>query len=111
MKCLAALLLCLATARGADRQVAITIDDLPRGGDGGPKTLAGVRAMTEQLLQPFREQKIPVTGFVNEGRRMEFGPQELRGTRRVLLDPPLVQDERHGSEGRAGTGGLGGGGV
>ena len=24
--------------------------------------------MTEQLLRPFREQKIPVIGFVNEGR-------------------------------------------
>jgi peptidoglycan/xylan/chitin deacetylase (PgdA/CDA1 family) len=86
MKCLAALLLCLATAWGADRQVAITIDDLPRGGDGGPKTLAGVRAMTEQLLQPFREQKIPVTGFVNAGRRMDFAPQELRGILDLWLD-------------------------
>jgi peptidoglycan-N-acetylglucosamine deacetylase len=50
------------------RQVAITIDDLPRGGDGGPADLANIRVMTAKLMQPFREQKIPVTGFVNAGR-------------------------------------------
>lgn len=74
---LAAFLLC-AAAWGADRQVAITIDDLPRGGDGGPRSLAGVRTMTEQLLRPFREQKIPLIGFVNAGRQVEFGPEGLR---------------------------------
>lgn len=57
-----------ALAAGEGRQVAITIDDLPRGGDGGPSDLAGVRAMTDSLLRPFREQHIPVIGFVNGGR-------------------------------------------
>jgi peptidoglycan/xylan/chitin deacetylase (PgdA/CDA1 family) len=57
-----------ATAAAQARQVAITIDDLPRGGDGGPSNLAAVRDMTRKLLQPFRAQSIPVIGFVNEGR-------------------------------------------
>jgi peptidoglycan/xylan/chitin deacetylase (PgdA/CDA1 family) len=50
------------------RQVAITIDDLPRGGDAGPRDLPALRAMTTKLVAPFREQKIPVIGFVNAGR-------------------------------------------
>lgn len=67
MRLLRALLFCAITLSAAARQVAITIDDLPRGGDRGPADPAAIRAMTEQLLRPFREQKIPVTGFVNEG--------------------------------------------
>jgi peptidoglycan/xylan/chitin deacetylase (PgdA/CDA1 family) len=63
-----------AAAAGEGRQVAITIDDLPRGGDRGPGDLAGVRAMTEKLLRPFREQHIPVIGFVNAGRSQLDGP-------------------------------------
>ena len=86
MRMLAALLLCAAASLGADRRVAITIDDLPRAGDGGPRTLRGVRAMTERLLQPFREQKIPVIGFVNGGRQLKFGPQGLREILDLWLD-------------------------
>jgi peptidoglycan-N-acetylglucosamine deacetylase len=63
-----------ALAAGEGRQVAITIDDLPRGGDRGPSDLAGVRAMTDELLRPFREQHIPVIGFVNAGRSQLDGP-------------------------------------
>ena len=62
----------------AGRELAITIDDLPRGGDGGPRGLAEVRAMTERLLKPFRDERIPVIGFVNEGRRAELGDDGLR---------------------------------
>src|SRR4029453_11943299 len=58
----------VAFAADEGRQVAITIDDLPRGGDRGSSDLAGVRGMTDQLLRPFREQHIPVIGFVNAGR-------------------------------------------
>jgi len=87
MRVLAALLLLgIATAAGAGREVAITIDDLPRGGDGGPRTLAGVRAMTERLLKPFREQKIPVIGFVNECRPGEGGADGLRQILDLWLD-------------------------
>jgi peptidoglycan-N-acetylglucosamine deacetylase len=50
----------------ADHRVAITIDDLPRGGDGGARDYASIKAMTEKLLTPFKEEHIPVVGFVNE---------------------------------------------
>lgn len=66
---LAVLFLAAAGVMGAGREVAITIDDSPRGGDGGARTIEAVRAMTARLLAPFREQKIPVIGFVNEGRK------------------------------------------
>ena len=55
-------------ASPSPRAVAITIDDLPRGGDGGPRDLASLQAMTARLLTPFAQQKIPVIGFVNAGR-------------------------------------------
>ena len=76
------LLLLIGTgdALSRERQVAITIDDLPRGEDRGPHDLAALRAMTAKLLQPFREQKIPVIGFVNAGRT----PLEPRGLRELL---------------------------
>ena len=80
------LLLSAVAAFAAGREVAITIDDLPRGGDGGARTLAGVRAMTERLLKPFHDEKIPVIGFVNEGRQVDFGPQGLRQILDLWLD-------------------------
>lgn len=74
-----------AFAAGEGRQVAITIDDLPRGGDGGPYDLTGVRAMTTKLLRPFREQHIPVIGFVNTGRT-KLDPQGLQEILNLWLD-------------------------
>jgi peptidoglycan/xylan/chitin deacetylase (PgdA/CDA1 family) len=82
---LSALLLgCAFAASG--REVAITIDDLPRGGDGDARDLASVRAMTERLLEPFRTERIPVIGFVNEGRAGDFGTGGLREVLDVWLD-------------------------
>lgn len=72
-------------ATGASREVAITIDDLPRGGDGGGRTFDEIRGMTVRLLKPLREQKIPVTGFVHPGRT-ELSPMELRGILDLWLD-------------------------
>ena len=86
MKIVAAIILLAAVCLGANREVAITIDDLPRGGDGGPRSLAAVRAMTEQLLKPFRQQTIPVIGFVNEGRQVDFGSVGLREILDLWLD-------------------------
>ncbi len=57
--------------------MAITIDDLPRGRDGGPYDVATTRAMTAKLLQPFADAKIPVIGFVNAART-EADPNGLR---------------------------------
>lgn len=82
----ASLLISLTAALGAGRQVAITIDDLPRGGDGGPRDLAAIRAMTQQLLKPFREQKIPLIGFVNAGRADQLGERGLREILDLWLD-------------------------
>jgi peptidoglycan-N-acetylglucosamine deacetylase len=70
----------------ADRKVAITFDDLPRGGDGGSVTLADVRALNDRLLRTLRDQKIPVTGFVNEGRKVGFGAEGLRQILDLWLD-------------------------
>src|SRR5262249_39702468 len=62
------------------RAVAITIDDLPRGGDKGPRDLASLTAMTAKLLKPFHDQHIPVIGFVNAGRYPDDDP----GLRKLL---------------------------
>jgi peptidoglycan/xylan/chitin deacetylase (PgdA/CDA1 family) len=70
----------------ADRQVAITIDDLPRGGDGGPRTVEAVRAMTTKLLAPFREGRIPVIGFVNASHDLGAGPGGVRQILDLWLD-------------------------
>jgi peptidoglycan-N-acetylglucosamine deacetylase len=82
------LLLSLALGASAlGREVAITIDDLPRGGDSQTeRSLDAVKAMTTKLMTPFREQRIPVTGFVNEGRRVEFGADGLREVLDLWLD-------------------------
>ncbi len=88
-QCIFAILVTLSigagVASGHGRQVAITIDDLPRGGDGGPYDRATVRAMTERLLRPFREQKIPVIGFVNAGRHVKDSA-ELRDVLNLWMD-------------------------
>src|SRR5262245_19631145 len=82
------LLVCIlgfgATAAG--REVVITIDDLPRGGDSTQRDLEAVSAMTAKLLVPFRDERIPVIGFVNEGRDVDFGPDGLREVLGLWLD-------------------------
>jgi peptidoglycan/xylan/chitin deacetylase (PgdA/CDA1 family) len=80
-----ALLFLSGVAAGASREVAITIDDLPRGGDGGVRTFAGIRGMTERLLEPLRVQKIPLTGFVHPGRT-ELTALDLRRILDLWLD-------------------------
>jgi peptidoglycan-N-acetylglucosamine deacetylase len=69
-----------ASATPPSRAVAITIDDLPRGGDKGPRDLASITAMTAKLLKPFAEQHVPVIGFVNAGRYENDEP----GLRKIL---------------------------
>jgi peptidoglycan/xylan/chitin deacetylase (PgdA/CDA1 family) len=60
----------LASAAYGGREVAITIDDLPRGGDGVTDAALTLQ-MTRKLLEPFRRDRIPVTGFVHECLRPE----------------------------------------
>ncbi len=60
-----------------DRQVAITIDDLPAGmADRLPA--ANITAMTTKLLGTLRDQKIPVVGFVNEKKLYKPGEVDER---------------------------------
>jgi peptidoglycan/xylan/chitin deacetylase (PgdA/CDA1 family) len=82
------LVLVASYAAGASaHRVAITIDDLPLGGgDPGPCTLAFVRPLTAKLLRPFAEQKIPLIGFVNEGRCPEISRSGLREILDMWLD-------------------------
>ena len=67
----------LGCCAAAEREVAITIDDLPRGGDAGCES-APLLAMTEKLMQPFREQRISVAGFVNGARCPEVQARALK---------------------------------
>lgn len=70
----------LLTAQGAkapDRQVALTIDDLPAVmADRLPA--AAITAMTVKLLGTLRDQKVPVVGFVNEKKLYKPGEVDER---------------------------------
>jgi peptidoglycan-N-acetylglucosamine deacetylase len=60
-----------------DRQVAVTIDDLPAGmADRLPAS--EITAMTTKLLGTLRDQKIPVVGFVNEKKLYKLGEVDER---------------------------------
>ena len=73
-------------AQTPQRAVAITIDDLPRGGDGSSPSFDAVYAMNERLLLPFREGHIPVTGFVNAHHEETLGGDNLRRLLNLWLD-------------------------
>lgn len=65
------------SAKPPDRQVAVTIDDLPAGmADRLPA--ADITAMTTKLLTTLRDQKIPVVGFVNERKLYQPGQVDER---------------------------------
>ena len=65
------------TQQKPDRQVAITIDDLPAGmADRMPA--ADITTMTAKLLGTMRDQKIPVVGFVNEKKLYKPGEVDER---------------------------------
>jgi peptidoglycan/xylan/chitin deacetylase (PgdA/CDA1 family) len=59
------------------REVAITIDDLPA---AAADSMAGseITAMTANLLGTLRDQKVPVVGFVNEKQLYTFGEVDER---------------------------------
>ena len=60
-----------------DRQVAVTIDDLPAGmADRLPA--AEITVMTTKLLGTLHDQKIPVVGFVNEKKLYKPGEVDER---------------------------------
>ena len=59
------------------RQIAITIDDLPAG-SAASMTGAEIKEMTTKLLTTLRDQKIPAVGFVNERKLYKFGEVDER---------------------------------
>ena len=66
----------MAAEQSPDRQVAITIDDLPAGSNTQPA--AAVTEMTAKLLSTLRDQKIPAVGFVNEKKLYHLGEVDAR---------------------------------
>jgi len=60
-----------------NRQVAITIDDLPAGSAGG-MSAATITEMTSKLMAALREQKVPAVGFVNEKKLYKIGEVDAR---------------------------------
>jgi peptidoglycan/xylan/chitin deacetylase (PgdA/CDA1 family) len=73
-------------AQAPGRSVAITVDDLPQGGDGSDRAFDGVYAMNERLLRPFKEWRIPLTGFVNAHHDKTLGADKLRRLLDLWLD-------------------------
>lgn len=65
------------SAAHPDREVAVTMDDLP---SGMADDLTGTQlvAMTAKLLGTLRDQKVPVVGFVNERKLYRFGDVDPR---------------------------------
>lgn len=60
-----------------DRQVAVTIDDLPAGA-AKFMTAPAIVEMTSKLLGTLRDQKVPAVGFVNEQKLYKFGEVDQR---------------------------------
>jgi peptidoglycan/xylan/chitin deacetylase (PgdA/CDA1 family) len=82
LRCAVFILLFLSISLNAqsakpDRQVAVTIDDLP-GGMADKLPASQVTAMTTKLLGTLRDQKIPVVGFVNERKLYKPGEVDER---------------------------------
>jgi peptidoglycan/xylan/chitin deacetylase (PgdA/CDA1 family) len=65
------------TTSSPDRQVAITIDDLPAGA-ANSMSAAAITEMTAKLLKVLREQKVPAVGFVNERKLYKWGEVDER---------------------------------
>jgi peptidoglycan/xylan/chitin deacetylase (PgdA/CDA1 family) len=79
-----ALLLCAFTLSAQTRQVAITFDDLPRGGDSPDRpTLVAVEAMTAKLLGQVKG--VPITGFVNAGQERNLGANGVQEVLRLWV--------------------------
>lgn len=61
-----------------DRQIAVTIDDLPAGASNS-MTGAAIAEMTTKLLTALQQEKVPAVGFVNEKKLYQkWGEVDLR---------------------------------
>ena len=64
------------TAGGQQKEIAVTMDDLPL---SGPHIeLARLRAMTGKLVSGFKKYQMPVVGFVNESLLYVPGETDAR---------------------------------
>jgi peptidoglycan/xylan/chitin deacetylase (PgdA/CDA1 family) len=69
-----------AAAQGApatDRQVAITVDDLPAGSSDS-MSAAMIHEMTAKIVAALRDEKIPAVAFVNEKKLYHLGEVDAR---------------------------------
>lgn len=81
---IALLLLLVVALSGQTRQVAITFDDLPRGGDSpDAPSFTAIRQMTRKLLGHL--QGVPVTGFVNAGQESGIGADGVQEILRLWV--------------------------
>lgn len=60
-----------------DRQVAITVDDLPAGA-ADRMSGAAIEKMTSKLVGTLRERKVPAVGFVNASKLFKWGEVDER---------------------------------
>jgi peptidoglycan-N-acetylglucosamine deacetylase len=73
-------------AQTPERQVAVTIDDLPAAG-AKSMTAVAIKEMTSKLLTTLRDQQVPAIGFVNERKLYKFGEVDERiNALRLWLD-------------------------
>jgi peptidoglycan-N-acetylglucosamine deacetylase len=67
----------LCAQKAPQREIALTIDDLPAA-SANSMTGSEIIDMTTKLLGTLRDQKIPVVGFVNERQLYKFGEVDDR---------------------------------
>ncbi len=67
----------LCAQNPSQREIAITIDDLPAG-NANFMTGTEIIEMTGKLLGTLRDQKVPAVGFVNEKKLYKFGEVDDR---------------------------------
>jgi peptidoglycan-N-acetylglucosamine deacetylase len=65
----------IAASAPAEKEIALTIDDLPL--NGKQFELARLRVMTDKLLAAIKREQLPVVGFVNES--LLYLPGETEG--------------------------------
>jgi peptidoglycan-N-acetylglucosamine deacetylase len=70
-------LLSTLPATTQDRQIAITIDDLPAG-NAQFMSAPEITDMTSRLVSKLREEKVPAVGFVNEKKLYKLGEVDER---------------------------------
>src|SRR5438132_8914422 len=78
-------LMAMPTLPVADRQIAITIDDLPAAASSA-MTGAAIVQMTAKLLAALQQERVPAVGFVNERKLYhKWGEVDERIGLRVLF--------------------------